>query len=135
MTNTSSSGEMVYVEHKKDINGFHKVILREVRGCSAEVRCDLRSFSSVNLSLWLFVTVESINALWIFVYSMIFDEFSPNFCQIVNRNFGWLMQWSHNSRRWENLANLETKSLCFCKKTKRLGCKLLLSWFLDYIFD
>ncbi|XP_030967730.1 putative glucose-6-phosphate 1-epimerase [Quercus lobata] len=37
MTNTSSSGEMVYVEHKKDINGFHKVILREVRGCSAEV--------------------------------------------------------------------------------------------------
>ncbi|KAG6666706.1 putative glucose-6-phosphate 1-epimerase isoform X3 [Carya illinoinensis] len=32
-----SSGEMVFVEHTKGVNGLPKVILREVRGCSAEV--------------------------------------------------------------------------------------------------
>lgn len=29
--------ELVYVEHCKGINGLDKVVLREVRGCSAEV--------------------------------------------------------------------------------------------------
>lgn len=36
MSNTSS-GEMAYVEHIAGVNGLPKVILREVRGCSAEV--------------------------------------------------------------------------------------------------
>ena len=51
MTNMSSPGEMVYVEHTKDINGFPKVILRKVRGCFAEVCYDLCCFLCKSFAL------------------------------------------------------------------------------------
>ena len=51
MTNMSLSGEMVYMEHTKDINGFPKVILHDVRGCSAKVCYDLCCFLCKSFSL------------------------------------------------------------------------------------
>ena len=87
--------------------------------------------------------------LWLFVYSMIFDEFSPNFHKLWTEI--WLINVVvHNSHRWENLANLEAKfdmkrvvfffdSLLsvFCKKTKRLRCNwcYLGSWIIFWLIE
>ena len=88
--------------------------------------------------------------LWLFVYSMIFDEFSPKFCKLWTEI--WLINaLVHNSNRWENLANLEAKFdmkrvfffffdgllSVFCKKTKRLGCNwcYLGSWIIFWIIE
>uniref|UniRef100_A0A2N9FZJ4 Uncharacterized protein n=1 Tax=Fagus sylvatica TaxID=28930 RepID=A0A2N9FZJ4_FAGSY len=45
MSNTSSCREMVYVEHSQGVNGLPKVILREVRGCSAEVHSNVTTYT------------------------------------------------------------------------------------------
>ncbi|MFQ6644701.1 hypothetical protein Gotur_019632 [Gossypium turneri] len=41
----ASASEKIYVEHVKGVNGLDKVILREIRGWSAEVFPFLISFS------------------------------------------------------------------------------------------
>ena len=86
--------------------------------------------------------------LWLFIYSMIFDEFSPKFCKSWTE-ICLINAVVHNSDRWENLANLEAKFdmkrvfffdgllSVFCKKTKRLGCNwcYLGSWIIFWLIE
>ena len=89
--------------------------------------------------------------LWLFVYSMIFDEFSPKFWKLWTE-ICLINAVVHNSHRWENLANLEVKFdikrvfffffldgllSVFYKKTKRLGCNwcYLGSWIIFWLIE